>query len=135
MVDEAKFLKAVGASLSTDGQVAELHFMRADGSIAYVQFPVSATGGVWLNIEHALGQLLEKQRATLKGADPRTFFINAKRVASIQGAVAQDVPIVSFTLLSNVRVDLALDRKQVRELAEWLLGLEASLDQPPPVRN
>jgi hypothetical protein len=136
MADEEQFLKAVGASLSADGQIAELQFMRADGSTAYVHFPVTATGGLLMNIEHALGQLSEKQQAVLEDKDPRTFIkMNAKRVATIQGVVAQDVPIVSFTLPSNVRINLALDRKQIRELAEWLLGLEASLDQPPPARN
>jgi hypothetical protein len=136
MADETRFLKAVGASLSTDGQVSELQFVRADGSSADIQFPVAASAGFLFNVEHALGQVFEQQRTLLKGTDPRTFFqINTRRVAGIQGAVAQGVPIVSFTLQSNVRVDLALDRKQVRELAQWLLALEAGLDQPPPVRN
>jgi hypothetical protein len=97
---------------------------------------VTAAGGALLNIEYALGQLFEQQRAMLEGKDLRTFIrLHAKRVAGIQGVVADGVPIVSFTLPSNVRVNLALDRKQVRELAEWLLGLEEGFDQPPPARN
>jgi hypothetical protein len=136
MVDQTKLLAAVGASLSADGQVSELQFVRTDGSTAYIQFPIAASAGVLLSIEQALGQLFEKQQAMLKGKDLRTFLeIKTKRVASVQGAVVQNVPVVSFTLHSNLRVDLALDPTLVRELAEWLRRLEASLDEPPPVRN
>lgn len=134
--DLSQFLETVGASLSQDGQIAELQFKRKNGQVAHIQFPAAAAASIVLNIEGALGTIFEKQRAMLKGEDPRTFFgLGAKQVASIQGAVAKGVPVVSFVLKSNLRLDFALDRKLIRELIVWLQELETSLDKPAAARN
>jgi hypothetical protein len=134
--DQSMFLTAVNARLSSDGAVAQLEFLRANGKSAYVDFPAAATGTVLLNIEQALGRLFEMQRAALRGQDPRAFFaIGAKHVEKIQGAVAQGKAVVSFALKSNVRLDFALDRTQVRGLIDWLQEVEKGLDRPPGPKN
>jgi hypothetical protein len=98
-VDPSQFVDAVGASLSQDGQTAKLQFKRKNGHVAYIQFPATAAANIILNIEQAVGTIFEKQRAMLKGEDPRTFFaLGTKQVEKIQGAVAHGIPIVSFVL-------------------------------------
>jgi hypothetical protein len=135
-VDPGQFVQAVSAALSQDSTVAQIEFRRANGQSAYIPFPVAAAGSMFLNIERALGQLFEMQRAALRGQDPRTFFaIGAKKVAAIQGAVAQGKPVISFVLESKIRLDLALEQTQVRELVEWLEELERGLDKPQSPGN
>jgi hypothetical protein len=134
--DPGEFLDAVGAALSTDGRVAELQFLRKNKKAAYIQFPTEAASSILLNIEQALGKLFRMQREMLKGADPRHFFaIGAKHVVKIQGAVAQGSPVVSFLLKSDVRMDFRFDQTAIRELIEWLQGLETEAQKPPARGN
>jgi hypothetical protein len=74
MADATQFLESVRAGLSQDGIVAELQMVRANGKVACIQFPAAAAASIMLNIEQALGTPFEKQRAMLKGEDPRAFF-------------------------------------------------------------
>ena|ERR1700683_4290561 len=135
-IDPGQYLDAVGASLSQDGTVAELQFVRKNGAVAHVQFPTAAAASVLLNTEQALGRLFEMQRAALKGQDPRLFYaIGVKHVVNIQGSIAQNHAVVSFVLKSNVRLDFALDRPKVRELIGWLQELEEGLDKPATPQN
>lgn len=124
MSDQSEFVQAVRAALSLDGTVAQLEFIRANGTQAHVHFPMALTTEVVLNIEKALGILFEKQRERLQGSDPRgSYPFKPKRVTAFQGAVADGVPILSFVLEGNLRLDIALDGVKIRKLVDWLEGI------------
>lgn len=131
--DQSEFVQAIRAALSSDGTVAQLEFIRANGTQAYVHFPMALTSDVVLNIEKALGILFEKQRERVQGLDPRGFYpLKPKHVTSFQGAVADGVPILSFVLDGNLRLDIALDGVKIGKLIEWLQELAADTDKPSP---
>jgi hypothetical protein len=137
MADTGQFVTAVSASLSTDGDVAQLQFRRANGKIAYIDFPTAAAGPMMLNIEQAMGTLFEMQRARVHGEDPRgVFAIGAKKVAKIQGAISVDgQPVLSLLLESKMRLDFALPQGALRELIEWLEELEAAQKLPRGLKH
>jgi hypothetical protein len=131
--DQSEFVQAVRAALSSDGTVAQLEFTRANGTQADVQFPMALTTDVVLNIEKALGILFEKQRERLEGLDPRGFYpLKPKHVASFQGAVADGVPILSFVLEGNLRLDIALDGVKLGKLIAWLQEIAADAGKESP---
>jgi len=131
MIDQSQLLQSVKASLSEDGQTSELQFLRKNGKTAHVQFSTANAAGVMLNIEMALGSLLESQKQMLKGRDPRAFFAMApKHVTKLQGGMAQGLPVLSLVLETGLRLDFRLPAEQIRELIEWLETLEDQSRKP-----
>jgi hypothetical protein len=125
-VDSSQLIMSVGATLSPNGQIAQINVVRANGETVQLPFPVAAAGAIMLTIEKALGTVFEKQRSLLKGQDPRVIFpIASKQVRRIQGAFAQDGrPVLSLVLTTGLRMDFALDQTTVPELMTWLQELE-----------
>jgi hypothetical protein len=131
-VTSGQLIHSVGASLSEDGQLAELQFVRANGQIAYIQFPAAMAGPMFVNIEEALAKVFEMQRALLKGNDPRLFFqVGMKRVTKVHGAIGDDgTPLLSFVLQSGMRIDLGMPKDAIPNLISWLRELEALRREP-----
>jgi len=130
MSDQSEFVQAVRAALSSDGTVAQLEFIRANGTQAYVHFPMALTTDVVLNIEKALGILFAKQRERLPGLDPRGVYpFKPKHVTAFQGGVAAGVPVLSFTLADNLRFDITLDGVKIRDLIAWLEEIAADSNE------
>jgi hypothetical protein len=131
-VDSNQFIMSIGATLSTNGQIAQINVVRANGETVQLPFPVAAAGPIMLTIEKALGTLFEQQRSRLKGQDPRVIFpIASRQVQRIQGAFARDGrPVLSLVLTTGLRMDFALDQNTIPELITWLQALVAARQTP-----
>ena len=81
MTDKKRLVEAIRAGLSGDGNVAELEFKCADGTVACIQFPTASSSSVMLSIERAIGSLFEQQREMLKGGPGSFVPVDAKRVS------------------------------------------------------
>jgi hypothetical protein len=131
-VDSNQFVMSVGATLSPDGQVAQINVARANGETVELPFPVAAAGSIVLTIEEALGTMFERQRSRLKGQDPQAVYpIGAKKIQKIQGSIAQGgIPVLSLALVTGLRLDFSLDQTAIPDLIGWLQGLEAARKTP-----
>jgi hypothetical protein len=123
--DPTKFVKAVGGGMSDDGHTFMLQFGLANGSATAITFPAAAASSLMLDTEKALGSLQRRQRAMLKGEDPRIFFpIGAKRAKTFQGAISHDGrPVLSLLLETDLRLDISVDPAQIPALIEFLRDL------------
>lgn len=117
-----KFLKRLGGGVAENGTYAVVTLERNDGEKFEFDLEPGYTLDLATKIETLGAKCIEEQRASLKGFDPRVFYpFPVRRIAKLgPGMDEQGRPLLSVTLDTGSRIDLALDPEQSRALFEWL---------------
>jgi hypothetical protein len=132
MPESEPFVTRVVPRLTRDGKIGELAVHRKNGTTAYLHFPMEDAGAFALGVEHAVGALIGRQRKLIKGADPRLFFAMKPRRARLQGGRADGKPVLSITLETGARLDVAVKESDIAALVAWL---ERLAEPPAPPRG
>jgi hypothetical protein len=126
--DQDQYVASIEASLSPDGHIAQLHFIRSNGMTTFVNFPRGKTASLMANLEQVLGPLVPHPEACLREA--MTVAGPATRVESVCIKADAGGNTLSFLMTSGMRFDLALGLGVLKEAIACMDAMAGGLSKP-----